>query len=260
MEDGLDPGLRERDEDVRVVIVTGAGRGFSSGGEVGSEGVGGDLLSSAAQQIVANRNFLRHNVHRVAQAVATLQKPYIAMVNGAAVGAGMDMAAMADLRIASDRAKFGMLYVKVGIIPGDGGCYFLPKIVGMAKALELMWTGRIFDAEEAQRIGFVSRVVPQEELASETMQFARELASGPAVAIQVIKRLAYRSQTTGLAESLEMAEQAMLLVQSTEDSKRGAAGVQGKAGAGVSGAVRRHAARSSFDRLRMSGKAGVSGR
>ena len=117
-------------------------------------------------------------MHYVPRAVQLLDKPYIAAVNGAAVGAGMDMASMADIRIASEHAKFAMSYVKVGLVPGDGGCYFLPRIVGIAKALELIWTGDFIDAQEALRIGYVSKVVPGDELMATATAFARRLAGG----------------------------------------------------------------------------------
>lgn len=207
-----------KDDGVRVIVVTGSGRGFCSGGDVSNKDVGGDLFG---ESLVAGRNALRNSVHNVPRALANLEKPYIAAVNGAAVGAGMDMATMADLRIVSDKAKFGMAYVKVGLTPGDGGAYFLPKVVGMARALELMWTGRIFTAEEALEMGYAQRVVPHADLMSSVYEFAGELARGPAVAIQLTKRLAYRSQEASMHTALEMAEHAMVLARATEDSREG---------------------------------------
>ena len=209
------------DQGVRVVLVTGSGRGFCSGADVSTERVGSDVMGGDPNAPAANRNGLRNSVQRVPRALLNLEKPYIAAVNGAAVGAGMDMASMADLRIASEKAKFGMAYVKMGLIPGDGGAYFLPRIVGMAKALELMWTGRIFTAEEALAMGYVSRVVAAEDLMSEVEALANEIANGPAVSVQLMKRLAYRSERVGLHEALEMAEHAMVITRSTEDAKEG---------------------------------------
>ena len=210
------------DDGVRAVIVTGAGRGFCAGADV-SEGAGAGAASIGAvsKEPAANRNRLRNSVQRIPRALQSLEKPYIAAVNGAAVGAGMDMASMADLRIASDRARFGTAYARMGLVPGDGGAFFLPRIVGMARALELFWTARIFDAEEALAMGYVSRVVPHDDLMQETAAFAEAIANGPAVAVQLVKRLAYRSQEVGLHEALEMAEQAMVIVRTTEDSKEG---------------------------------------
>jgi enoyl-CoA hydratase/carnithine racemase len=160
-------------------------------------------------------------VQRIPRLVSIMEKPYVAAVNGAAVGAGMDMASMCDMRFASDAARFGMTYVRVGLIPGDGGCYFLPRIVGMAKALDLIWSGRIFNAQEAFDMGYVNAVVPPDELMSYTRDYAARLVKGPAVAIQQAKRLAYRSQELSLDAALDLAQQAMFIAQSTEDSREG---------------------------------------
>jgi enoyl-CoA hydratase/carnithine racemase len=210
------------DHDVRAVIVTGAGRGFCSGadlrGESGLQNVSrGDGPPSAAER----RTWLRDSVHYVPRQVALLDKPYIAAVNGAAIGAGMDMCSMADIRFAAEGARFSMGYVKVGLIPGDGGCYYLPRIVGLPKALELIWTGDMVDAQEALRIGYVSNVFPTEELLPAALAFAERIARGPAVAVQLAKRLVYRGLTSEVAEALEAAGQAMAIVQSTEDAREG---------------------------------------
>ena len=133
----------------------------------------------------------------------------------------MDMASMCDMRFAGDTARLGMTYVRMGLIPGDGGCYFLPRIVGMARALDLIWTGRLFDAQEALSMGYVSAVVPADELMAYTREYAARLVRGPAVAIQQAKRLAYRSQELSLDAALDLAQQAMFIAQSTEDSREG---------------------------------------
>jgi len=207
------------DADLRVVVLTGAGRGFCAGADLaGGEGV--SLLHRSTSQI-ENRNFLRDSVQRIPRLISIMEKPYIAAVNGAAVGAGMDMASMCDIRFAADSARFGMTYVRMGLIPGDGGCYFLPRIVGMGKALDLIWSGRIFDAQEALSMGYVSAVVPADELIAYTREYATRLVSGPAVAIQQAKRLAYRSQELSLDAALDLAQQAMFIAQSTEDSREG---------------------------------------
>jgi len=207
------------DADVRVVVLTGAGRGFCAGADL-SGGKGVSLLHRTASQ-VDNRNFLRDSVQRIPRLVSIMEKPYVAAVNGAAVGAGMDMASMCDMRFAADSARFGMTYVRMGLIPGDGGCYLLPRIVGMAKALDLIWSGRIVDAQEALSMGYVSAVVPTDDLMDYTREYATRLAKGPAVAIQQAKRLAYRSQELSLDAALDLAQQAMFIAQSTEDSREG---------------------------------------
>ena len=210
------------DRDVRAVIVTGAGRGFCAGADLrGGSGVPEVARSEGPVPAASRRNWLRDGVHHVPRQVALLDKPYIAAVNGPAVGAGMDMASMADLRIAAAEARFAMTYVKVGLVPGDGGCYYLPRIVGLAKALELIWTGDFIDAQEALRLGYVSKVVPAGELLPAARALAERIAQGPAVAIQLAKRLVYRGLTQDVHEALEAAGQAMAIVQSTEDAREG---------------------------------------
>lgn len=224
--DGLLTGWAEalraaaEDEDVRVVVVTGEGRAFCAGADLKA---GEDAQLSLGSDVPAavRRNSLRFSVHRVPQALEYLDKPYIAAVNGPAVGAGMDMASMADIRIASDRARFGMTYVNVGIVPGDGGAWLLPRIVGVSKALELIWSGDLFDAQAALEMGYVSRVVPHDDLLAETYAFAERLAAGPPLAIQGAKRLVYRGLQQDFMEALESAQAAMTIVQSSEDAKEG---------------------------------------
>ena len=212
-----------RDRDVRAVIVTGAGRGFCAGADLrGGSGIGESDRPMGPASAADRRNWLRDGVHMVPRAVQLLDKPYIAAVNGAAVGAGMDMATMADIRIASEHAKFAMSYVKVGLVPGDGGCYTLPRIVGLSKALELIWTGDFIDAEESLRIGYVSNVVPADGLMSSAMELARRLAEGPAVAMQLAKRLVYRGmEGASWQEAFEMAGHAMAIAQATDDAREG---------------------------------------
>jgi enoyl-CoA hydratase/carnithine racemase len=212
--------LARDDDRVRAVVVTGSGRGFCAGMDVGQEIAGEGVLHGESGP-AERRNSLRYTVHRVPRALQLLDKPYIAAINGAAVGAGMDMASMADIRFASQTARFGMAYVKMGIVPGDGGCFFLPRIVGLQKALELIWTGDLFDAEEALRIGYVLRVYPPDSLLSETQAFAKRLAEGPAVALQLAKRLVYQGMEVGLDQALDLAQSAMTIAQSTEDAREG---------------------------------------
>ena len=211
------------DEGVRVVVVTGTGRAFCGGGNMkqrAQEDQSGTLQTPEARAL-ARRNRLRFEVHRVPQALQYLDKPYIAAVNGPAAGGGMDMACQADIRIASDRARFGMSYVRVGLIPGDGGAWLLPRLVGESKALELLWSGDLIDAEEALRIGLVSRVVPHEHLMEETYAYARQLASGPPIAMQLAKQLVRRGRTQTFPQALEAAQAAMTVVHTSDDAREG---------------------------------------
>jgi enoyl-CoA hydratase/carnithine racemase len=211
------------DDEVRVVIVTGAGRGFCSGQDLsGPRNISdGPPPRDDRPPSIADRRYNLRGIQRVGRAVQQFDKPYIAAVNGPAAGAGMDLASMADIRVAARDAKFTQAYTRNGIVPGNGGCYFLPRILGMAKALELLWTSRTFDAEEALAIGYVSRVYPTESLMEETMAFARELAASAPVAVQFIKQLAYKSQDVDLDTSLRMAQWMQTIATSTEDAREG---------------------------------------
>jgi len=208
----------QQDDNVWVVVVTGAGRGFCSGGNVKGFAYAADR---EAPPLHAQRHHMRDGVHRVPRAVTRLEKPYIAAVNGPAAGAGMDMASMADIRIASERAKFVMSYVNMGLVTGDGGAYFLPRIVGVSRAYELMWGGEPFDAQEALRLGYVNHVVPHEQFAQFVQEYAGKFASKPPVAVQLIKNAVRKGLTTDLDTTLDYLEWAMLICRSTEDAKEG---------------------------------------
>ena len=210
--------LREAqaDPEVRVFIVTGAGDAFCSGGDLTRRAKEGE---SGEPTPLARKNRLQQGTHRVAFAIEEFEKPLIAAVNGAAAGAGMDMALMCDLRFAARSARFSEAYIRVGLIPGNGGCYFLPRIVGAAKALELLWTGEFIGAEEALRIGLVNRVCDDERLMHDTLAFATKLANGPPLQQRLIKKLMYQSLRTDLRTSLEMVSSHMAVVQSTGDYK-----------------------------------------
>lgn len=203
------------DPEVRVLVVTGAGRGFCSGMDVRGAASRGEALPAYTR-----RNYMRLGVHKLPRTLEGFDKPYIAAINGPAAGAGMDMASMADIRIMSDKARVGMTYVRMGILPGDAGCYFLPRIVGIAKALELIWSGRMIDAEEALRIGYVSKVVPHDELPATTKEFCLQFTQAP-VATQFAKRLLWRGIDMYRNINLEMAEMAMVINSTTPDTKEG---------------------------------------
>ena len=211
-----------QEDEVRVVVVTGAGRAFSGGGNMkarAQDDSGSEQTPNA--RALARRNGLRYSVHLVPRALEYLDKPYIAAVNGAAADGDMDMACHADIRIASDRARFGMSYVRRGLIPGDGGAWLLPRIVGESKALELIWSGELIDAEEALRIGLVSRVVPHEQLMEETHAYARTLAEGAPLAMQLAKQLVRRGRTQPFPQALEAAQAAMTVAHTSDDAREG---------------------------------------
>jgi enoyl-CoA hydratase/carnithine racemase len=196
---------------VGAVVLTGAGRAFCAGGDIRTLGVYGD---NAALEI---GDYLRTHVHPVARAVVALQKPYLCAVNGPATGAGMDMALMADIRWAGTRARFGETYIKLGLIPGDGGAWLLPRLIGQSRALEMLWTGDLIDAAEAERLGIVTKVIADETLVDEVHAFAHRLATGPAVAIRMMKQVVRQSQHTDLLGALDLVTGPMGVAANTAD-------------------------------------------
>ena len=204
----------KRNDDVQVVVLTGAGRAFCSGGDVGSMGERGEMTA------LDHKRWLEV-VHRVPLAAEELDKPYIAAVNGAAIGAGLGMALMCDLRFAAEGVRFSEGYVKVGLIPGDGDTYFLPRLVGPARALELLWTGDFFDAQEAHRLGIVNRVLPPDQLMPAVYELAGRLANGPTVAIRMTKRAVYQGLRMDLRAHLDLISSHMGLIRQTEDHREG---------------------------------------
>jgi enoyl-CoA hydratase/carnithine racemase len=202
-------------EAVQVVVVTGAGQAFCSGGDVGGMASRGELSGLEHKRAL-------ELVHRIPLALEELDKPVIGAINGAAIGAGCDMALMCDLRFMAEDARLSEGYVRVGLIPGDGGTYFLPRLVGTAKALELLWTGDFVDAQEALRLGIVNRVVPADELLPAVYELAGRLAKGPAVAIRTIKRAVYQGTRMDLRTHLDLISSHMSFIRQTEDHREGA--------------------------------------
>jgi enoyl-CoA hydratase/carnithine racemase len=211
----------QRDPAVNVVVVTGAGRAFCAGGDVGRMGEG-------QPSALEHKDQLWEHIHRIPRTLEAMDKPVIAMVNGLAVGAGMGMCLMCDVRVASDAARFSTGYVGVGLVPGDGDTYFLPRLVGSAKALELFWTGDFVDAAEALRLGIVNRVVPPAELRPATEALARRIAGGPQVAIRMMKRLVYQSARLDLRTHLDLVSSHMAIVRQTADHAEGVAAFREK--------------------------------
>jgi 2-(1,2-epoxy-1,2-dihydrophenyl)acetyl-CoA isomerase len=185
--------LRELNENdnVRVLIMTGAGRAFCSGADLSEQPYGTDKKQQGISRAEHIEPFVTFGW--VVRQMDSFTKPIIAAVNGIAAGGGMAYAMAADLRIASEDASFSAIFVKRGLVPDCGISYYLPRLVGVGKALELMWTGAKIGAAEAERIGMVNRVVAPGELMKTARQLAFELASGPSLAIDMIKRMTYTS-------------------------------------------------------------------
>jgi 2-(1,2-epoxy-1,2-dihydrophenyl)acetyl-CoA isomerase len=208
------------DAHVRAVVLTGAGRGFCSGADLkGRQRVKPSEAPPDARQVAAER--LRRTYNPLVLAIRTIEKPFIASVNGVAAGAGCNLALACDIVLASDEARFGNVFSRIGLIPDCGGHYFLPRLVGFHKAAELMFSGDIIDAREAERIGLINRVVPHAELAQVTQEFAERLARGATRAIGLCKRTLNVGITGELAAVLDAEAEAQAQASQTEDHWEG---------------------------------------
>lgn len=204
-----------KDQSVRAVILTGNGTVFSAGGNLHDmKRYFGDDISVA--QI---RQEYREGIQRVPLALYNLDVPTIAAINGPAIGAGCDLACMCDIRIASDKASFAESFVKVGIVPGDGGAWFLPRIVGTSRAAEMTFTGDRVSAEEALSYGLVSRIVPHDSLLDEAMKLAERIAANPGTSLRLAKQLMREGAHQRLDSLLELSAAYQALAHKTADNK-----------------------------------------
>ncbi len=203
------------DQSVRVVVITGAGRAFCAGGDLGALG-----NSRQCGTIKEVEPLLRAGMQMVLK-MRTMPQPVIAAVNGAAAGAGLNIALAADIRIAAEEATFGQTFSKVGLFPDYGGTYFLPQLVGRAKAAELFYTGDIIDAKSALAIGLVNQVVPGAQLEAEVKALAKKIARGPALAIRAVKRALFASGEEELAQALDNEVQEQMRCFLSEDCNEG---------------------------------------
>ena len=210
------------DASIKCVVLTGAGRAFSAGGDLTAMRDRRDLFEGSGADI---RTRYRRVVHRIVRSLYDLEVPLISAVNGPAMGLGCGIAATADIRIASDRASFGVPFLKLGIIPGDGGAWRLPRDVGYARAAEMLFTGRSIDAETAERWGLVNRVVPHETLMDEALTTAGEIAAQPAQALRMAKTLMRQGRDQTFEQILELSAAMQALAHLTDDHQEGVAAV-----------------------------------
>ena len=203
------------DDEVQVLVVTGSGRGFCSGVDLKA------MVAAPDAELIQRRDHMRRGVQRIPLALSSFDKLYIASINGPATGGGFDACSMADIRIASDRARFSMNHLRIAGLSADGGYYFLARILGIAKTMELAMKFDFFDAAEALRIGYVSQVVPHEQLGDSTRDLAARFAEGPPIAMQFAKRLIYQSLDIPLEKHLEDVAKAWLINEATEDFREG---------------------------------------
>ena len=205
-----------KDDQIKVLIVTGAGDTFSGGGDV--DFLINDLCNRPSPEI---RNLLKENYGGAALSLRNLEKPVIGALNGPTVGAGFDLSLHFDLRIASEKAKFGSIWVRIGTIPALGGMFLLPRIVGLTKASEMMMTGEVIDAQEAYRIGLVNQVVTSDQLQERALEFANRLANGATWAISIVKQGINRGLNGHLMGEIDWAVYMQSICLKTEDCIEG---------------------------------------
>ena len=212
-----------RDNEVRVLIITGAGRGFCAGGDFRYTQLREHEVKPEEAEI-RGESIPGRLIQRLFHGILTLQrmdKPTIAMVNGPAVGGGFDLAMACDLRIGSPNTRFMMAFTRIGLVPATGGAWFLPRIVGLPKALELLYTGDFVESEEAYRIGLLNKLVPAEKLEEETMALARKLANNPPVSLRLDKFMVYKGLDTDLETALGLGVACLNIALQSEDHLEG---------------------------------------
>jgi enoyl-CoA hydratase/carnithine racemase len=212
MVDAWADALREAaaDQQVRSVVVTGAGDAFCSGVDLSA-------LAEVEDTPLGRKRMLMERVHKVALALEDLDKPIVAAMRGVAVGAGLDMALLCDMRFAGRSIRLSEGYIKVGLVPGDGGAWLLPRLVGTAKAMELLMTGDMVEADEALRLGLVNRVYDDEQVLVEAQAFAGRLAASPPVQIAMIKRLVRSSERMDLRTHFDTVSSHFGIISALED-------------------------------------------
>jgi enoyl-CoA hydratase/carnithine racemase len=206
------------DREIRCVVLTGAGRAFSAGGDVKAMKAREGAFAGSGVTI---RDGYRNNIHRIVRSIYGLEVPSIAAVNGAAIGLGCDVACMTDIRIAADTARFAVTFLKLGLIPGDGGAWLLPRTIGMSRACELLFTGDTIDAATAAAWGLVSRVTPAADLMDVALALAEKIAAQPPHALRLTKSLLKQGQTTSYDTLMEMSAAAQAISHLTEDHMEG---------------------------------------
>ncbi|NRA24870.1 MAG: crotonase/enoyl-CoA hydratase family protein [Oleispira sp.] len=203
-----------QNQDIRVGILTGAGSAFCSGGNVKDMRDKKGMFAGSSDELANN---YRNGIQRIPLALSQIDIPLIAAVNGPAVGAGCDLTCMCDIRIASEKAKFSESFIKVGIIPGDGGAWFLPRIIGISRASQMALTGQIIDAQTAMQWNLVSEVVAHDDLLKRANALAQQIASNPPQVIRATKRLLKLGQTLDLPELLDESAKVQAQMHGTED-------------------------------------------
>ena len=215
----------EADPAVHAIVLTGEGSAFSAGGNIKDMQAKTGMFSGSP---VPLRNNYRHGIQRIPKALYELEVPVVAAVNGHAIGAGLDLACMCDIRVASEKALFAESFVKLGIIPGDGGAWLLPRIIGMSRASLMTLTGDTIDAQTALEYGLVAEVLPPEQVLPRAQEIAARIAANPGHATRLAKRLLREGQDMKLGPLLELSAAYQALAHHTKDHEEAVAAFVGK--------------------------------
>lgn len=202
------------DNCVRVIVLTGSGKNFCAGGDIKAMKGKTGMFAGESNQL---RETYQSGIQQIPMTISNLKTPIIAMVNGAAVGAGCDLAAMCDLRIASESATFAETFAKVGLVPGDGGAFFITRLIGFGKAMEMFLTCKSFSAEEALKMGLVNQVVLPNELKMKTEELVEQLRSLPPIALQMTKKAIIHAYQNDLTSHLELVAAYQGITQRSSD-------------------------------------------
>jgi 2-(1,2-epoxy-1,2-dihydrophenyl)acetyl-CoA isomerase len=208
--------LRESDEDVsiHVVILSGEGKHFCAGGDIKAMEERSGMFAGEPNEL---RERYQKGIQQIPLTIEAMSTPLIAMVNGAAIGAGCDLSVMCDLRLASENAKFGETFCKLALVPGDGGTYFLPRVIGYAKAMEMFLTGKVYSAKEALAMGLVHSLYPHDKLREETQKVANQIASHSPITLKMTKKALKMNFIKGLQESLDLLAAYQGITQRTDE-------------------------------------------
>ncbi|MDY6854974.1 MAG: enoyl-CoA hydratase [Thermodesulfobacteriota bacterium] len=206
----------KRDKNIGALVITGSGRAFCAGGNIKEM-----ERMSIEVPLVERREFVRGVAHKIITEIRALKKPVIASINGHAIGAGCNIALACDMRIASDKAKLGVGFINMGLVSDYGGLYFLPRLVGVPKAIEMYFSGDVINAVEAERIGMVNKTVRHEELEKITYELASRIAKKAPIALGMIKDIMYKGLNMNLADELDLEADAQSICLKTEDHREG---------------------------------------
>lgn len=208
-------GQAEKDDLVKAICITGAGKGFCAGGDINY------MASLQAENDLESFKKLLESARQIVTKVRTLEKPVVAMINGIAAGAGLNLALASDIRIAASSARFSQAFIKIGLHPDWGGTFFLPHLIGTARACEMIFTGDMIDAQMAYQFGLVNQVVADKELKAKTQEFLQKLVSRPKRALALAKRAIYQSLEYSLADAIDYETTAQTECFQSEDAREG---------------------------------------